>query len=210
MLTVMGRIYRRLGVYDKAQPLLEQALAIGRPVFGPEHERLAQSLNDLGVLLAERGDYAAAARNLEQALTMRRKLLGTEHADVAVTLVELARVYQDQGFNGRAEPLQREALAIRRKVLGDAHRETAHQLERSGVGPAAEWRPLGRRVAPPTMSGDEPEDAWRGSSEHVHAVARSGADRWQPGATILAPNRCFARPWSRAARRWATSIRPWP
>ena len=51
MLTVMGRIYRRLGVFDKAQPLLEQALAIGRPVFGPEHERLAQSLNDLGVLL---------------------------------------------------------------------------------------------------------------------------------------------------------------
>ena len=76
MLTVMGRIYRRLGVYDKAQPLLEQALAIGRPVFGPEHVRLAQSLNDLGVLLAEKGDYAAAGRSLEQALGMRRKLLG--------------------------------------------------------------------------------------------------------------------------------------
>ena len=76
MLTVLGRIYRRLGVYDKAQPLLEQALAIGRPVFGPEHVRLAQSLNDLGVLLTEKGDYAAAGRNLEQALAMRRKLLG--------------------------------------------------------------------------------------------------------------------------------------
>jgi serine/threonine protein kinase/tetratricopeptide (TPR) repeat protein len=128
MLTVLGRIYRRLGVYDKAQPLLEQALAIGRPVFGPEHVRLAQSLNDLGVLMGERSDYAAAARYLEQALTMRRKLLGTEHADVAVTLVELARVYQDQGFNGRAEPLQREALGIRQRVLGVTHRETGTSL----------------------------------------------------------------------------------
>ena len=128
MLTVMGRIYRRLGVFEKAQPLLEQALAVGRPVFGPEHERVAQSLHDLGVLLMDKGDYPAAGRTLEQALVLRRQRLGAEHADVAVTLVELARVYQDQGFNARAEPLQREALAIRRKVLGETHRETAVSL----------------------------------------------------------------------------------
>jgi hypothetical protein len=49
----VGPDYRRLGVYDKAQ-LLERALAIGRPVFGLEHERVAES-HDLGVLLAEKG-----------------------------------------------------------------------------------------------------------------------------------------------------------
>ena len=125
ILTVMGRVYRRLGVYDKAQLLLEEALAIGRPVFGAEHKGLAQSLHDLGTVFADKGDYAAAGRSLEQALVMRRKLLGPEHADVAVTLTELSRVYQDQGFNSRAEPLQREALGIRRKVYGDEHRETA-------------------------------------------------------------------------------------
>jgi serine/threonine protein kinase/tetratricopeptide (TPR) repeat protein len=128
ILTVMGRIYRRLGVYDKAQHLLEQALAIGRPVFGPEHKSLAQILNDLGVLQADRGDYAAADRSLEQAVAMRRKLLGPEHTDLAITLTELARVYQDRGFNKRSEPLQREALAIRRKALGDEDRETAVSL----------------------------------------------------------------------------------
>jgi eukaryotic-like serine/threonine-protein kinase len=125
MLTVIGRTYRKLGVYDKAQPLLEQAIAVGRPVFGSENVRLAQTLHDLGTLLQEKGDYTAAARYLEEALGMRRKLLGREHADVAVTLVELARVYQDQGSNPRAEPLQREALDIRRKALGNEHRETA-------------------------------------------------------------------------------------
>ena len=128
MLTVMGRIYRRLGVYDTAQHLLEQALAVGRPIFGPAHKSLAQILNDLGTLMADRGDYAAAGRSLEEALTMRRRLLGPEHVDIAITLTELARVYQDQGFNKRSEPLQREALAIRRKLLGDADRETAVSL----------------------------------------------------------------------------------
>ena len=90
---------------------------------------MAQTLNDLGVLLTEKGDYVAAAtRASNRRSSMRRTLLGPEHADVAVTLVELGRVYQDQGFNERAEPLQREALAIRRKVLGDEDRETAVSL----------------------------------------------------------------------------------
>jgi len=128
ILTVLGRVYRRLGVFDKAQELLEQALVVGRRVYGAEHVRLAQTLNDLGVLLTDKGDYAAAAQSLEQSLAMRRSLLGREHADVAVTLVELGRVYQDLGMNERAEPLLRESLAIRRKTLGEEHRETAVSL----------------------------------------------------------------------------------
>jgi len=125
MLTMMGRTYRRLGVYDKAQRLLEQALASGRQVYGPEDPRLAQTLQDLGIVLGDRGDYNSASRHLEEALPMRRKVLGRDDPEVAITLVELGRIYQDQGFNDRAEPFHREALAIRRAALGDEHRETA-------------------------------------------------------------------------------------
>ena len=127
MLTVVGRIYRRLGVYDKARPLLEKALALGTPVFGTD-ARMAQSVHDIGILQAETGDYEAGARSLEKALEMRRAVLGPEHPDVAITLVELGRVYQDQGFNRRSEPLHREALAIRTKVLGPTHRESATSM----------------------------------------------------------------------------------
>jgi serine/threonine protein kinase/Tfp pilus assembly protein PilF len=128
MLTVLGRMYRRLGVFDKAQPLLEQALASGHAAYGPEHVDIAQTLHDLGVVLADKGDYAGAAQRLEQALAMRRRLLGNDHADVAVTLSELGRVYQDLGFNQRAEPLHREALRVRQTVLGEEDRETAVSL----------------------------------------------------------------------------------
>jgi eukaryotic-like serine/threonine-protein kinase len=128
MLTLFGRIYRRLGVYDKAQPLLEQALVSGAAAFGHEHVNVAQTLHDLGTLLADKGDYAGAAERLEEALAMRRKLLGNENADVAITLSELGRVYQDLGLNARADPLQREALRIRQKVLGEEDRETAVSL----------------------------------------------------------------------------------
>src|SRR4029453_17217971 len=95
----MGPPYRRLAEYDKAQQLLEQALASGTRVFGPEHAQVAETLDYLGVVLADRGDYGGAGQRLEQALAMRRKVLGPAHPEVAVTLAELGRVYQDQGLN---------------------------------------------------------------------------------------------------------------
>jgi serine/threonine protein kinase/tetratricopeptide (TPR) repeat protein len=125
MLTTMGWTYRRLAAFDKAQQLLDEALARGRQVFGTEHVQVAQTLNYLGVVLADKGDYRGAGQRLEEALAMRRRLLGPQHPHVAVTLAELGRVYQDHGLNQRAEPLHREALDIRRKMLGAAHRETA-------------------------------------------------------------------------------------
>jgi serine/threonine protein kinase/tetratricopeptide (TPR) repeat protein len=128
ILTVLGRLYRQFGVYDRAEQLLDQALRSGERVYGAEHLRLAQTLNELGAVLTQKGDYVAAADRLERALAMRRRLLGAEHADVAVTMVELARIYQDLGDNDRAEPLQREALAIRQRVLGPEDRETAVSL----------------------------------------------------------------------------------
>jgi tetratricopeptide (TPR) repeat protein len=123
MLTVMGRVYERLGAAGKAQALLEEALAIDRR--GPENEALAQTLNDLGVLLRNNGDLSAAARLQTEALAMRRKLLGSDHKDVAVTVSELGRVYRDLGDGERAEALTAEALRIRRKVYGEEHTETA-------------------------------------------------------------------------------------
>ena len=132
MLTLMGRTYRRLGVYEQAQGLLEQALATNVELYGPDDVRVAQALEQLGGALAEKGDYPAGARSLERALAIRRGRVGEVDADVAVTLAELGRVYQDQGLNARAEPLHREALAIRRRVLGDLHREIAVSLSDLG------------------------------------------------------------------------------
>ena len=132
ILTVLGGVYRRMGAYDQAQRLLEQALASGELAFGAEHLRLAQTLTELGALLTEKGDYVAAARSVERSLEMRRHLLGSEHSDVASTMVQLGRLYQDRGLNQRAEPLQREALAIRRRLLGDEDWVTAVSLSDLG------------------------------------------------------------------------------
>ena len=125
MLSVIGRTYERLGAYDKALPLLEQALSIGRRALGTEDVRVAQSLNNLGVLHHDLGNYAAAEPLLRESLAIRRRLLGNQDKDVAVTLVYLARLLRERGRSDEAEAPTREALAIRQAIFGDEHRETA-------------------------------------------------------------------------------------
>ena len=66
-------MYQRLGVYDKATPLLEQAVAHGRARARDDTPAFSQALNDLGVLRRERGDVEGATPLLEEALAMRRR-----------------------------------------------------------------------------------------------------------------------------------------
>jgi serine/threonine protein kinase/tetratricopeptide (TPR) repeat protein len=125
MFTLIGRTYARMGQYAKAQPLLEKGLAIGRSTFGSGSVRVAQSLNDIGVLERSMGNLARAEPLLVESLAIRRRLLGNESNDVAITLVELGRVLKDLGRSAESEAPIREALAIRKRIFGDEHRETA-------------------------------------------------------------------------------------
>jgi eukaryotic-like serine/threonine-protein kinase len=172
MFTVIGRTYERMGVMAKALPLLERALAIGRRTLGPDHVRIAQSLNDLGVLYREEGQFDAAERLLTESLAMRRRLLGSQNNYVAITLVELARSLNERGRTDEAEPLLREALAIRRAIYGDEHRETATSKSDLGLlllrrGDLAAAEPLLREnvaTTVRTLGADHPNAAMANSS----------------------------------------------
>ena len=125
MLTVIGRTYERLGLLDRALPLLERALDIGRRTFASPDARVGQTLNDLGVLQREMGRASASLPLLEESLAIRRAALGDEHKDVAVTLSEYGRTLRAAGRLDDSERPTRDALAIRTKLLGDEHREVA-------------------------------------------------------------------------------------
>jgi serine/threonine protein kinase/tetratricopeptide (TPR) repeat protein len=127
IMTVIGRVYQRLNLHDKARPLLEQALVRAHEADGPSSARVAQSLNDLGVQMRTE-NWNRSVALLQEALAMRRQVLGNEDAKVAITLVELSRTYMNRGRSDLSEPLLREALAIRRKVYGNGHRETGTSM----------------------------------------------------------------------------------
>ena len=206
--TVIGRVYLRLGLYDKAQPLLEQSLELGRQTVGPEHVSIAQTLNDLGVLHRERGNVAAAQPLLEESLAMRRHLLGSVDKDVAVTLVELARVLRDRGLDAKAEPLAARGAGdpppgVRRGAPRDRH-----QPERAG---AAAVRARRISTARSRCSGKTSRPTSRCSAPIIPAwLSRWATWRWcsTPRVTRRGRKNSIARIWRSCASPSENRIRP--
>ncbi|MFH0979963.1 MAG: tetratricopeptide repeat protein [Planctomycetota bacterium] len=124
----IGKTYWSLGLYDAAEPHLRTALELRERELGREDPDVATSLNNLVLLLQDKGDYAAAEPLCRESLAMRRKLLGDEHRDVATSLNNLAALLYVKGDYAAAEPVYREALAMRRKLLGDEHPDVATSL----------------------------------------------------------------------------------
>jgi serine/threonine protein kinase len=86
MLFTMGRTYASLGLYTRAQPLIEQAVEIQRRVLGPEHPDTLSSLNLLASDLRREGHYAEAEKLNRETLEIRRRVLGPEHPDTLVSM----------------------------------------------------------------------------------------------------------------------------
>ena len=141
LMRVTGRIYSRLGAYDRARPLLEKALATHRRLYGGTHLEVAQDLNDLATLHRDLGDYSTAEKMHREALRIRRGILGEEHPKVAGSLHNLARVLEIRGAWDEAETLLRQALAMDRKLHGgDLHRDVSYDLQSLGELLAARGR----------------------------------------------------------------------
>ncbi len=133
LLDTIGLLYQSIGLYDREQPLLEEALKLRRQTLGDEHPDVAASLDHLGEVARLKDDHARSESLFREALAMRRKLLGAESMDVAVSLNNLALVLQERGQYDEAERLHRESLEMRRKLLGQEHLEVAISLNNLGL-----------------------------------------------------------------------------
>ncbi|MCK5521695.1 MAG: tetratricopeptide repeat protein, partial [Thiomargarita sp.] len=121
--------YNTIGVYtEEIISLARRALAIIEKVLGAEHPDTATSLNNLALLLSNKGDYDSAEPLYRRALAIREKVLGAEHPDTAQSLNNLALLLSKKGNYDGAEPLYRRALAIHKQVLGAEHPSTATSL----------------------------------------------------------------------------------
>ena len=117
--TSLGRAYRVLGLYEKAEPQLHAALETRRRIQGDESAEVAASLQELGYLALQKGRYAEAESLVAIALSTRRILFGERHRDTAASYFLAAMVAYERGNHARADSLHRIALGIRREVLGD-------------------------------------------------------------------------------------------
>jgi len=117
----VGQVYERLGQYDRAQDLLERAVALRLGAGEEETPALAANLNHLAQVLRRKGEYEGAEALHLQALEIQERRLGPDDLELAETLMALGHFYPYVGKLAESEAAFRRALAIRRAALGEEH-----------------------------------------------------------------------------------------
>jgi non-specific serine/threonine protein kinase/serine/threonine-protein kinase len=113
----IGRVYRNLGLYPKAEPLLNRSVEIRRRLLGPDHPDTLQSMDSLAVFYKQAGRYDEAEKLQAETAAGRRRVLGADHLDTLDSMNELAVVYESQGRFPESEKLYNDVLTARRRVL---------------------------------------------------------------------------------------------
>ena len=113
------------GLYKDAELILLRQIPFAEELYGAEHEKTANSYNNIGLVYLQQGDYGKTLEYLQKALETKEKVLGTEHSDTATSFNNIGGVYWKIGDYDMALKYYQKALAIKEKVLGREHPDTA-------------------------------------------------------------------------------------
>ncbi len=124
MMGTMGQVYKSLGLYDHAEPLLQRALDTQLEVLGGDHPETLAAKTRQASLYLKQGRNNEAETLHRETLEAYERVLGNDHPDTLGSMHNLALVYFEQGRYDEAESLHQEALEGRRRLLGEDHPET--------------------------------------------------------------------------------------
>lgn len=114
LLDTLGQVCLRLALFEDAERLMREALAIRGETFGHRSLEYSLSLRSLGQLKYRTGEYAEAAQLMALALPIHRAAPTDTHASVAALANDLAACLRSLGREAESLALHHEALAIRR------------------------------------------------------------------------------------------------
>ena len=120
LLDTMGDVYSSLGIFDRAEPLLEEALRTRTRVFGPASLPVADTLRSLGLLLQSRGEDAKSEPAFRRALAIHEEKEGPASLPAAQLLNDLGNAENHLGDYRDAEVAYDRAIAIRKRIEGAA------------------------------------------------------------------------------------------
>ncbi|MEO3808355.1 tetratricopeptide repeat protein [Sphaerisporangium sp. B11E5] len=122
--TLAARYLRAAGRLAQAAGRYEDALAVGRTIFSPDHPAILTLDHDLNRVTAALGRLEQAERGFRRVLEARVRTLGDDHPDSLTTRHYLARTLRNIGRRDEAESLFVDTLRSRERVLGPTHPHT--------------------------------------------------------------------------------------
>lgn len=124
VLNLLGVCFWNLGQKEKAFDYYQQTLTIRTQIYPKDHEIIAGTYNDIGLLYAN-DDIEKAALYYEKAIAIYEKKLGITHPKVANLYNNLALLYQKQHNFDKSEQYLEKVLNIRIKSFGAKHPNVA-------------------------------------------------------------------------------------
>jgi non-specific serine/threonine protein kinase/serine/threonine-protein kinase len=129
---VLGAVYNRLGVYDKAKALLEDALATSKQQFGDDNLDTLRAMAALGWHYRNVGRGPEAEALYTRAIEGMRRELGEDDPETLNATSDLAVIIDAAGRSAEVEALDRRILESRRRLLGDEDLATLMSMNNLG------------------------------------------------------------------------------
>ena len=114
----LATVVMRLGDDSTARAMFDELLERNLEIFGPEHPRVATSIQHVAILEKDR---ETMLHLLEESLAMRRALLPPVHSDIADGLNQLAIYHFHEGAFDTSVALLEESLGIVEALYSPAH-----------------------------------------------------------------------------------------
>lgn len=129
----MAVTYTALGLYGRALPLAEYALALRRENLVAGDPDIADSLNLIGMINTNQADYAKAEPVLREALALRLQRLPKDDPAIIDSYSNIGTLLQKRGDFADADAYFRDALAASERRFGNEAAETARRLDDQAV-----------------------------------------------------------------------------
>lgn len=124
LMRTIGRVYTSLGLYSKAEPLLDKAVRAQRKLLGETHPETLISIHDLANLYWYQSRMKDAESLYLELVKTRIQILGQENPVTLKTNYDLASLYLIQQRFDECEKLALKTLESQLHVLGEDHPDT--------------------------------------------------------------------------------------
>jgi serine/threonine protein kinase/tetratricopeptide (TPR) repeat protein len=128
MMDTIGTVFRKLGLYDQADPLVKGALDIREKSLPPGDLQVAESLLSLASLRQQQGQFKEAKELFQRGLEIRTNALPAGDPLIAEVQAGLGEIHFELTEIPEAEALYKKSLEIREKALGPDHPAVANSL----------------------------------------------------------------------------------
>merc|ERR1712157_89617 len=128
----MGGVrYLKKGDYDKAMPLLKEALYLRRSLLGNDSIIVADTIHNVGLVHKYKSEFGLALQQYIEALRINKLNRGENHPKVADTMYNIGIVQNSRGNLKSALKWQKEALR--------AYQMAGYEKKNKNVANTLQW-----------------------------------------------------------------------